>query len=878
MASTRPPVHVRLFRILLRLFPAEFRGDFGEDMQTDFADEYRDARGAGRTAAGVWGRALPGLIVTAVRQHASAFGRDARFALRLMARTPVYTSAAVLMIALGTGANAAMFSIVDAVLLRSPFAHPDRVVGVLIEGTNRRATAAISRPEFDALRERGGVFESIAALGSSRAPILSGVGEPQRFAPECVTASTFRVLGTPPLAGRTFSDEEERSGAAVVVISYRFWQRVLAGAPDAVGRQLDLNGVPTTVVGIMPHGFAGPYSHDAIDGWLPITLPPIAQAARRQAIGNEMARPACVPLGTLNVFARLTPALPFGAAARQATDAAGIDRIPDWQGRTGGRVRLEQLENVNVTELRTPLLALVGAVGCVLLIACANVANLQLERAVGRHRELAIRLAIGATRGRLLRQTLTETLVLYLVGGAAGAVAAMWTLHAIVALLPIGVPHVDDVAMSARVLTATLVFACAAGLAVGLVPALTTTSVATIGELKISTPTGSRTGTWIRRALVTSQVALSLTLLVGAGLMVRTFLTLRPVRPGFTASDKITVSVQQRSPDAVRPSVFFRRLFDRLQEIPGTQAVSGSTYLPMSGVVTSGMVSAGETTLSAWEGTVTPNYFAEMQIPIVRGRAFAATDDDAAPAVTIVNETFARRTWADHDPIGEAVTVRGFDGMQFVRHVVGVVRDTRSLGGDLKTRPELYVPFAQDGLPFLYVIVRTADPFDARLPGEIRAAAAALDPLQVVDHFTVLQTMLDDGVSTPRFGAWLLAAFAAMALLLAAVGLAASIAWGVAQRSREIGVRMALGARGRDVVAMFLKQGLGVTLAGIVFGLAGAAASTRLLQSWLYGVTPLDGRAFAGSAVGMLVIAALATYLPARRAAGVDPVVTLRTE
>jgi putative ABC transport system permease protein len=328
----------------------------------------------------------------------------------------------------------------------------------------------------------------------------------------------------------------------------------------------------------------------------------------------------------------------------------------------------------------------------------------------------------------------------------------------------------------------------------------------------------------------------------------------------------------------VPPTVFFRKLFDKLAEIPGTQAVSGSTYLPMSGVVTSGMVSAGETTLSPWEGTVTPNYFAEMQIPIVRGRTFAATDDAAAPPVAIVNETFARRAWADGDPIGAAVTARGSGGVQFVQRVIGVVRDTRSLGGDLHTRPELYVPFAQDAPPFLNIIIRTEDPLAARLPGEIRAAAAGLDPLQVVDRFTPLQKMLDAGVSTPRFGAWLLAAFATMAVLLAAVGLAASIAWGVAQRSREIGVRMALGASGTDVIAMFLKQGLGVTVVGIVFGLSGAAASTRLLQSWLYGVTPLDGRAFAGSAVGMLVIAALASYLPARRAAGVDPVVTLRAE
>jgi predicted permease len=289
-------------------------------------------------------------------------------------------------------------------------------------------------------------------------------------------------------------------------------------------------------------------------------------------------------------------------------------------------------------------------------------------------------------------------------------------------------------------------------------------------------------------------------------------------------------------------------------------------------------LTAGDATFSTWKGAVTPNYFDEMQIPLVRGRGFADTDDSAAPPVAIVNDAFARRAWPGHDAIGETIPVGGLRGVPKIGRIVGVVQDTRSLGGDLKVRPELYVPFAQDGGPYLNIIVRTSDPFDVRLPAEIRAAAAGLDPLQVVDRIRPLETMVDAGVATPRFGAWLLAAFAAMALVLAAVGLASSIAWWVAQRSREIGVRMALGARGRDVVAMFLKQGLAVTSAGVALGLAGAVASTRLLQSWLYGVTPLDARAFAGSAAGMLAVAALASYLPARRAARVDPVVTLKAE
>jgi putative ABC transport system permease protein len=297
----------------------------------------------------------------------------------------------------------------------------------------------------------------------------------------------------------------------------------------------------------------------------------------------------------------------------------------------------------------------------------------------------------------------------------------------------------------------------------------------------------------------------------------------------------------------------------------------------MSGSVTSGRVTAGETTISAWQGAVTPNYFAEMRIAIVGGRDFSTSDDGAAPPVAIVNETFARRAWAGRDPIGATLTVSGPGGTG-LRRVVGVCADTRSLGGDLTTRPEVYVPFAQEPLPFLYVIVRAADPFDARLPAGIRAAAAGLDPLQVVDRILPLPAVLDASVSTPRFGAWLLGAFAVMAVLLAAVGLAASIAWWVAQRTREIGVRIALGADPAQVVRLFLARGMALAASGVVVGLAGAVTSTRLLRTWLYGVTPLDPATFAASAVALLAIACAAAYLPARRAARVDPLVALRAE
>ena len=873
---------VRLFKLLLRLLPAEFRGDFGADMEADFTEQLRDAQGRRATAA-LWWRTLPSMMRTGLIQHADAFIQDARFALRSMGRTPMFTAVALLMIALGTGANAAMFSVIDGVMLRSPFADPDRLAIVLIVGKAGHASAAVSLAQYRSLREHASVFSGIAALAGGRNPILTGLGEPRRMKVECVTRDMFSVLGSTPMAGRTFAPDEDRTGdPPVIVVSHDFWQRELTGAADAIGRTVTLNGMPTTIVGIMPRSFGGPFSRNSIDGWLPLGLSmdsqpqrPVGDAAQRERDQTSI----CAFSGVLNVFARVVPGATLDSAASQATDSTAISRLEDWQGRTGGRVRLTSLEEQTFSDLRTPLLALLGAVGFVLLIACANIANLQLERVFGRRRELAVRMAIGATRGRIVRQTLTENLLLYAAGGALGVIAAHWALSLIVGLLPSNVPHLEDVGVNMRVLAATLSIACLAGLAVGSVPAMQATSPRLADDLRVSSRTSEPRAAWIRQSLVAGQIALSLTLTVGAALMMSTFLTLRPASPGFTANDKVTAAIRLRRPSSDAPALFFTRLFDRLREIPGVQAVCGSTYLPMSGNVATRTVQAGGLSTTVWTGIVTPSYFDEMKIPITRGRGFSDTDDRSGLPVAVVNETMARTAWPGGDPIGATVFVpSGVGAAPIRRQIVGVLRDTRSLGVDLKTRPELYVPFAQDPAPFLNVIIRTADPWNPGLPAQVRGAVAALDPLQVVDDITPFQDVLDSRVAWPRLGASLLGAFAAMALLLAAVGLTASIAWWVTQRTREIGVRMALGASPARVTHMFLRQALMLTTAGIVLGICGAAASTRLLESWLYGVSPLDPRIFTGSAIGMIGLAALASYWPARRASRIDPLVALKAE
>jgi putative ABC transport system permease protein len=839
----------RWFRWLLRILPLDFRSDYGRDMEQVFRDQHREAAARGRMSVWrVWMANAGALLAIGPREHAAQFLQDVRYACRGMRANPGFAAATLAMIALGTGANAAMFSVIDAMILRSPFPDSERVALLRVAQPGKEPTAAIPLDQYRSLQDSVSAFETVGAIGVGGRMIVGGLGELRTMNVECITASLFRVLGAAPVSGRTFTDDEDRPGGpGAVVLSYQFWRRDLAGAPNAVGRVLTVNGVPSTIVGIMPRSFGGPYSRNNNDGWLPA------------GPGLEKPSPAgCTARSLVTVFVRLKPG---------STSAA----VPS-------PLSLMAIDSVTIGDYRTPLLSLLGAVGLVLLIACANVANLQLERVFGRRREMAVRMAIGATRSRIVRQTLTENLLLYVGGCAGGLLAASWTLHVLVGLLPGNMPHVNAIEMNDRILAATLGIACAAGLAVGLLPALQASSPDLVDDLRISAGTTRRAATRIRTALVVAQIALSLVLLVGAALLIRTFLTLRPSSPGFTAGDKLTAFIRLQGPHPPAAAAFFSTAFERIRTIPGVQGVAGSTYLPMSGSYSSTMVLGGQTSFESLIGRVTPNYFAEMQIPLARGRPFGDRDGPEGLPIVIVNEEMVRRLPHGEGVPGAPLRLSLPDGRVETRQIVGIVRNTRSFANDTRSRPEIYVPFAQSPGPFLNFIVRTQNPSDQRLWSAIRQAVAAIDPSQVADRLQPMPDLLDARVKTWRFGAWVLGLFAGMALALAAVGLAASIASWVAQRTREIGVRMALGAETGQVIRMFLRQGLALTTAGIVLGLAGAAASTRLLESWLYGVKPLDAPTFAWSAVGMLAIAALASYLPARRAARIDPLVTLRAE
>jgi putative ABC transport system permease protein len=871
--SRRPSAPERLYRALLHLLPQEFHGDFGDSMARDFAERDRALTGARRR--GFQARELPALARTIIQQRVEDVWRDVRFGLRLMRRAPATTAAAILMLALGTGANAAMFSVIDAVLLRVPFTHPERIY--LVRTTRPGSTdlwASMPVAMFESLAHGRPGLEAIAAMGIGQ-PILRDPARPRRLILECVTAGFFRVLGTPPLLGQGFGPSEDRLGALpVIVASYDFWRRDLGGDRAAVGRLLRLDDQDVTVMGVMPRGFSGALQRNQLDGWIPLG----------PALSGAQPTP-CMVGATVNAFVRAES----GVSQAQLTSALSAVSL-DSGGATPATHRpgvgLTPIEEEDTGDLRTPFLVLIGAVICVLFIACANVVNLLVERALGRRREWAMRLALGASPGRVFRQGLTEAVVLSITGGTCGLALAYATLGLVVRVIPLGVQPVNEIEMNTRVLIATLGMAIVSGLGIGLLPSWQVFSRDVSTSLKDGAGGATRGGrTWVRQALVAIELALSLVLLIGAVLMLRTFETLRPSEPGFEAERKTvaTISLGDDYKDDARRRALAADLVARVAAIPGVAGVSQTTYVPMSGMVGLAAVhradEPGASPRNAWSSSVTPNYLDEMAIPLLRGRALTAADAEGAVWVALVNATMAKRFWPTGDALGAEI-VTDLGGGPVRRTVVGIVGDTRSVGADTRTRPEVYWPYAQDPQMAFNLIIRTAgfDPSDTSLERAVHRAVAAIDPRQVIGRYETLGAILDRGMAWPRFGLSLLGVFAALAIGLAAVGLASAIGWLVTQRTREIGVRVALGASRRQVVLPLVREGIALAVSGVAIGLAAAAGLSHLMASWVYGVKPLDARTFGECAIATLVIALVASYVPARRAATIDPIVTLRGE
>lgn len=782
--------------------------------------------------------------------------QDGRHAFRALTRAPGYVAITVAMLALGTGASTAVFSVVDGVILRSPFVDVDAVGYLRARTPDGRLTSAVPRETYDRLAAAvPGPIAAVGLVGLS-GPVVTGVDTPRRTQTECLSASMAHVLGTRPRMGRWFGPGDDHPGAAgVALVSAKFWRGTLGNDPAVIGRTIMLDQEPATIIGVMPPGFDGPYSRINRDIWVPIG----------QSVAGTP-RFGCPPPGTtVNAVVRLGPGVTMeaGSAALSAASNGALAVTPLTEG--------------TIADLEDPFNALVGAVIAVLFMAFANVANIGLERLVGRRRELAIRLALGATRARVIRETVLEHLLVAVAGAAAGVGISVLAFDAIMALLPPSLPNLDAVTINGRVLAASVGLALLGGLSAGLVASFQASGAAVRSGMTDADRGHTRGSQLTRRVLVASELALAVLLLVGALLMIRTFLTLRPSAPGFDAANKQLALV--RLPPAMPHTErlrFFEAVRGELAGVPGIHAVAGTTHIPMYRSIALLDVAIGDTTGEVFTATDSTNYLDVMRIPVIRGRGFTDRDGAETPRVAVVNEAFVRRWLPRQEPLGSTVTLDGGGLSATPVTIVGVIGDARSFGSDTRTRPEVHLPFAQTMLGSPFFVVSTDARTATTFPATMRGIVSRLHPGQLVDRVESLEGLLGAEVARPRLGAWLFGAFAALAVLLGAVGLAATLAWSVTQRRREIGIRMALGARAGNVRGLVLRQTLWLSVTGIVAGLLAAGASTRLLGGWLYGVTPLDPLTFTVCGVLMLAVSAVAAYVPARRATQIDPLIALR--
>jgi predicted permease len=811
--------------------------------------------------------------------------QDLRFSLRMMLKNKGFTCVAVLTLALGIGANTAIFSVVNALLLRPlPYQNSERLVAIWSHSPGANIEQDwLSPGQYSAIQSQTDVFDEMAlAIGGS--VNLAGQGEPQRLGVVYASSTIFPLLGVNPLIGRSFTPEESVPGKhRAVMLGYGLWQRSFGADPNVIGQSITLNSNPHTVVGILPEGFSLDYevlrtvaAVEKIDMLLP--LPIDAEMINDQGSENY------------NVLARLKPDVTLQQAQAQLDvvvtrlQQEHAEIYPANRGfNLSARTLLEQV----VGDIRLALLVLLGAVGFVLLIACANVANLMLTRAAVREKEIAIRLALGAGPARLLRQLLTESVVLSLLGGGAGLLIAFLGIDLLRWLNPGNIPRIGEIHMDEQVLIFTFVVSILTGMLFGLAPALRNSRMNLNETLKEGGRSGSSGRHRLRNLLVISEIALSLVLLTGAGLLIRSFAHVWRVNPGFDAQNLITLRLSVVGTAYVeepKREIFCQQLWNRIRQMPGVEAAGSTAILPFTNGASWGNIAIeghnpapGEESIMADQRVASTQYFEAMKIPLIRGRYFADQDTKGAMRVAVIDENMARRFWPDEDPVGKRIKRGRVDSENPWMTIVGVVGSVKQYALDTDSRIALYTPYSQDLYSTMYIVARTTgDPM--ALAAAITKEARSMDANTPIYDIKRMDERLNESMARRRFAMLSLGLFATVAILLAGVGIYGVISYSVTQRTREIGIRIALGARAQDVLRMVVRQGMLMAAGGVITGLVAALALTRLMTSLLFGVGATDPLTLAGVSTLVVFIALLACWIPARRATKVDPMIALRCD
>jgi putative ABC transport system permease protein len=876
----------KIFRWLLRALPADFRANFGHEMEGVFAEQKRDVDERGRPLdfLRLWWEALTGIFRTAPREHWDILKQDCAYAARMLAKSPGFTITAVLTLALGIGANTAIFSVVHSVLLR-PLPYHDGQQLIFIRQQAEKVgipDIQFSVHEVNDYREQNHTLAGLVEY-HGMSFTLFGHGEPERVSTGVVSANYFDVFGVQPMLGRTFEPADGRPGAPpVLVLSYEYWKNNFGADPAIIGKTFEMNDKVHTVVGVLP---PVPQYPDENNVYMPTSACPHRSSA--MMIDNRDMR-------MMEVFGRLKPGVTMAQArADLATIAARLkaEYPKSYPDSVGYGATASPLQEELTHAARPTLLVLLAAAAFVLLIACANVANLTLARMARRERELAVRTALGAGRSRLLRQLLTESFLLAITGGALGLAIAYGSLGLLTQFAARLTPRAREIHVDAGVLLFTLAAALGTSIVFGTISALFSRANLASGLKEGSAGAGAgRARNRMRSTLMVSQIAFSFMLLIGAGLMLRSLVKMQQVNPGFVPQRVLAMRVTYnwaKYAGVEQYALAAKKLLQRVQEEPGVLSAAVSSGYPLEPeLIAAGaannstafqvegrLLQPGEAPPTTSAAAASPGYFRTLGIPLLAGREFADIDDNKAPNVAIINQTVQRRLWPNENPIGKRVS---YDDGKTWTTVVGVVGDVREFGLDRPPISEMYVPLAQSGGLSTLIVRTAADP--QAMARRMREVVHEVDSQTAITHEMTVEQARNESLVSPRLTATLLGLFAGLALLIAAAGIGGIMALAVGQRVREIGIRMVLGARPADILRMVLGHGLALTFLGVAIGAAGALALTRLAKSLLFEVTPTDPVTFVGVAAVLVGSAVVASYLPARRAAGVDPIDALRCE